>query len=461
VATARFGTDGVRGVANADLTVELAQALGRAAARVLPARAFLVGRDTRLSGPMLQAALSAGLMAEGSDVVDLGVLPTPGVAYLSAQRSLPAAMVSASHNPFADNGIKLFGVPGAKLADRDERAVEAELEALLAGSPEDEPRPTGRSVGRLVTDPHAPGDYHRHLAAVLDGRRLDGLRVVLDCANGAAAGHAPEVFAAAGCEVAVMNDVPDGTNINQHCGSTHPGPLAATVAETGADLGLAFDGDADRLVAVDHAGRVVDGDTLLALFALDLAAQGELAGGAVVVSVMSNLGLHRALGARGIAVRQTPVGDRHILSVLEAEHLSLGGEPSGHIVFRRRASTGDGLLTGLCLADLVRRSGRPLSELAAGLVEAVPQVLVNVAVEQPARLAEAESVWKAVAEVEAELGESGRVLLRPSGTEPLVRVMVEATSAEAAQAFADRLCRAVLAALGSTSPVDPTETHLR
>ncbi len=463
MATARFGTDGVRGVANADLTVELAQALGRAAARVMPARAYLVGRDTRQSGPMLQAALSAGLMAEGCDVVDLGVLPTPGVAHLSGLRSLPAAMVSASHNPFADNGIKLFGVPGAKLGPEDEQAVETELEALLGGASDGgPPGPTGRMVGRAVSDPHAAGDYHRHLRAVLDGRRLDGLRLVLDCANGAATGHAPGVFGDLGGEVTVMSDAPDGTNINLHCGSTDPSDLAARVAESGADLGLAFDGDADRLVAVDHTGAVLDGDTLLALFALDLAQRDELAGDAVVVSVMSNLGLHRAMAARGIAVRQTPVGDRHILAVLEAEGLSLGGEPSGHIVFRRRASTGDGLLTGLCLADLVARTGRPLAELTAGLVEPVPQVLVNLAVTRPGRLAQAEGVWKAVAEVEAELGDDGRVLLRPSGTEPLVRVMVEASSADVARASAERLCAAVVEALGGPpDAVDPEESHLR
>ena len=444
----RFGTDGLRGVANADLTAEVATSLGRAAARMLPAATYLVGRDTRRSGPMLQAALSAGLASEGVDVVDLGTLTTPGVAYCAERRGVPAAMVSASHNPFEDNGIKLFGPGGTKLAVEAEVAIERVM-AAAADAGTGPTGPTGRGVGRMLEDRGAAAGYRAHLADSLDGRRLDGLRVVLDCANGAATEVAPVVFEEAGAEVTAIACAPDGTNINHDCGSTHPEALAAAVARHGADLGLAFDGDADRLVAVDHTGTVTDGDTLLALFAVDLAGRDELAGNAVVVTVMTNLGFRLAMADRGIEVRETPVGDRHVLAVLEAEGLALGGEQSGHIVFRRRATTGDGILTGLVLADLVVRAGRPLADLSAGLVERVPQVLANVAVTDPGRLAGATEVWNTVSAVEAELDGSGRVLLRPSGTEPLVRVMVEAVSEERARAAADRLCAAVQGALGT------------
>ncbi len=451
MAPARFGTDGVRGLANADLNAELAHALGRAAARVLGSPAFVVGRDTRRSGPLLQAAFSAGLATEGSDVLDVGVLPTPGVAYLAEQRGEPGAVISASHNPFADNGIKLFGPGGTKLAVEVEASVEAELEALLADPGRPPERPTGAEVGWLASEPGALDDYRAHLLSVPEGRRLDGLSVVLDCANGAASGVAPGVFTDLGAEVRSIGCDPDGVNITEACGSTHPGALGDAVVAAGADLGLAFDGDADRLVAVDHKGAVADGDVLLALFAVDLADRGELAGHAVVVTVMTNLGFRMAMAERGIAVHETPVGDRHVLAALEAEGLALGGEQSGHIVFRRRATTGDGILTGVALADLVVRSGRPLAHLSAGLVTPVPQVLVNVPVREPGRLAEAPGVWDVVAEVEADLGESGRVLLRPSGTEPLVRVMVEASTADQAAGAARRLCAAVEDALGAAA----------
>jgi len=446
VAQSRFGTDGVRGLANTELTAELALGLGRAAARVLPAPAYLIGRDTRRSGPLLQAAFSAGLAAEGVDVVDLGVLPTPGVAYCAQVRGLPAAVVSASHNPFEDNGIKLFGSGGTKLTEAAEAAVEGAL-ADVGG-----PGPTGAGVGLLTTDPTGASDYVAHLAGALTGRRLDGLSVVLDCANGAASAVAPGVFEALGADVTATASAPDGTNINDHCGSTDPSALADVVVSSGADLGIAFDGDADRMVAVDHTGALADGDTLLALFAVDLVERGELTGGTVVVTVMTNLGFRLAMTARGIAVRETPVGDRHVLAALEAEGLALGGEQSGHIVFRHRATTGDGILTGLILADLVARSGRPLADLSAGLVERVPQVLVNVAVDDPWRLEEAEGAWEAVAEAERALGDRGRVVLRPSGTEPVVRVMVEAVTAQLAQTTAEQLCAAVIDALGAVKP---------
>jgi phosphoglucosamine mutase len=446
VPTVRFGTDGIRGVANADLTAELAVALGRAAARVLFPSRFLVGRDTRRSGPLLQAALSAGLASGGADVVDLGVLPTPGVAYLSETRGVPAAMVSASHNPFADNGIKLFGAGGTKLGAEGEAAIERELDDVLsAGAP---PGPTGSAVGTVTGDAVAVEDYRRHLCRAVEGRRLDGLAVVVDCAHGAATGVAPAVFEELGADVTVIGAEPDGVNINSGCGSTHPEALSATVRDVGADLGLAFDGDADRLVAVDHTGAVADGDVLLALFAVDLEARGGLPGAAVVVTVMTNLGFRLAMAERHIEVVETPVGDRHVLAALDARGLVLGGEQSGHIVFRDRATTGDGVLTGVLLADLVARARRPLARLTEGLVVPVPQILVNVPVADPGRLVGEVGVWETVEEVQRDLGESGRVVLRPSGTEPVVRVMVEAVSEEAARSAADRLCHAVETALG-------------
>ena len=434
-----FGTDGVRGVANAELTPELATKLGRAAARVLGATTFVVGRDTRQSGTMLQAALSAGIASGGADVVDLGVLPTSGVAYVAERRGHAAAVVSASHNPYLDNGIKFFDESGLKLAPHVEAEVEAALDAHA-----DAHAPGGAArVGVLTSDPGAAAEYERHLVESLDGRRLDGLRVLVDCANGAASVVAPKAFAELGAAVEPLFAEPDGTNINDACGSTHPQRLAEEVVARGADLGLALDGDADRLVAVDHAGALLDGDVLLAIFAIDLAARGELVGDAVVVTVMTNLGFRLAMARRGILVHETPVGDRQVLAALDEAGLALGGEQSGHIVFRRRATTGDGVLTGLLLADVVVRTGRPLAELAAGLVERVPQVLVNVAVPDPGRLAGADGVWKAVAEIEGDLGDGGRVLLRASGTEPLVRVMVEAPTHALAADAANRLSRVV------------------
>ena len=423
---ARFGTDGVRGVANEELTAELALALGRASARVLPAPAFVVCRDTRRSGPLLQAAFSAGLATEGADVLDLGVLPTPGVAAVAAARRLPGAVVSASHNPFGDNGIKLFSLLGTKLPVEVEDEVARELESVLADPDKPPRRPTGHGVGRISADPSGEALYREHLVAATEGRRLDGLHVVLDCAHGASSEVAPAVFRQCGARVTALHNAPDGANINDECGSTHPAQLARVVAQHGADLGLAFDGDADRAVAVDDTGQIVDGDVLLALFALDLARRGRLAGDTVVVTKMTNLGFRLAMEAEGIAVRETDVGDRHVLAALDDDGLSLGGEQSGHLIFRALSTTGDGILTGLLLADLMLRDGRRLSELATGLVDHVPQKLVNVPIPQPGRLDDSTEVWDAVAKAEGELGHEGRVLLRASGTEPLVRIMVEA-----------------------------------
>jgi phosphoglucosamine mutase len=455
MAPARFGTDGVRGVANEELTPELALALGRAAARVLPAPTFVVGRDTRRSGPLLQAAFSAGLAAEGAEVVDLGVLPTPGVAAVAQSRQAPGAVISASHNPFGDNGIKLFSLLGTKLPVEVEVEIERELDAVLSDPDRPPRRPTGHDVGSISTDPGAVSLYQAHLLGTLDGRRLDGLRIVIDCANGAASFVAPLVLAECGATVTALHDAPDGVNINDKCGSTDPSELALAVVAHQADLGLAFDGDADRVIAVDHTGSIVDGDVLLALFALDLAERGHLTANTVAVTVMTNLGFRLAMEARGITVRETDVGDRHVLAALDADGLSLGGEQSGHIIFRARSTTGDGILTGMALADLVQRAGRSLADLSAGLVERVPQRLVNVPIPQPERLADSAEVWEAVVRAEAELGPDGRVLLRPSGTEPLVRVMVEARVEGQADAVATQLAVVVEAALGQIEPQAP------
>ncbi len=446
----RFGTDGIRGVANAELGAELVVALGRAAARALSATCFVVGRDTRRSGPLLQAALSAGMASEGADVIDLGVLPTPGVAYAAAERGCPAAVVSASHNLFADNGIKLFAAGGLKLPDATEAAVEEELARVLDPARPASPSPVGHGVGLLREEPAARRSYVEHLVGSLDGRDLAGLRIVVDCANGAASTVAPEVLERLGADVTAIADRPDGANINDGCGSTHPEALAAEVVARGAQLGLALDGDADRLLAVDHTGAVATGDELLSLFATDLAGRDQLARNTVVVTVMTNLGFRLAMAERGIAVRETQVGDRYVLEALNAEGLTLGGEQSGHIVFRQLATTGDGVLTGVLLADLVKRAQAPLSVLAAGSMQRLPQVLLNVAAARPADAVAAPAVQAEVAAVEVELGARGRVLLRASGTEPLVRVMVEAADEAAAHAAATRLCVVVERALATS-----------
>lgn len=398
---------------------------------------------------MLQSALAAGLASEGVNVVDAGVIPTPGVAWLAATRELPAAMISASHNPYADNGVKLFAAGGTKLADRIERAVEAELARLVgeptakSGSPV-----VGSAVGRVDPDPAAVDQYGDHLVASLEGRRLDGIRCVVDCASGAASQVAPSVLERLGAVVSAIACDPDGTNINDACGSTHPQLLQREVVAAGADVGLAFDGDADRVLAVDHTGALVDGDHLMALFAADFQERGMLASDTVVVTVMTNLGMRLALEARGISVVQTSVGDRHVLAAIEEGGFVLGGEQSGHIIFRRLATTGDGILTGLQLLDLLRRRARPLADLAREAMTRLPQELVSIAVPDPGKLASASAVREEAAAVEAELGRTGRVLLRASGTEPVVRVMVEAQSADQARAAADRLCAVVRRELG-------------
>ena len=440
----RFGTDGVRGVANAELTPEVVLALGRAAARVLGGHRFLVGRDTRRSGPLLFAALSAGLTAEGADVVDLGVLPTPGLAYESATLGVPGAMISASHNPFADNGVKFFSSEGRKLSDAVEASIEAQYRRLLGLTAADHTgsAPIGGAVGVITDGEQARRNYAEAMIASLEGRTLAGLTVVLDCAHGAASEVAPDVVRALGAQVVVLHNQPDGLNINDHCGSTYPQLLQAAVIANGAHLGLAFDGDADRCLAVDGDGQMVDGDQIMAMCAVDLRERGALTHNTVVVTVMTNLGFKLAMADAGITVVQTKVGDRYVLEALEQGGFSLGGEQSGHVIFAERATTGDGLLSGLAVMDLMCRSGRTLADLAS-VMSRLPQVLRNVRGVQRSRLDGAQRLWREVELVEAELAGRGRVLLRPSGTEDLVRVMVEAPTAEAAEAATDRLCRMV------------------
>jgi phosphoglucosamine mutase len=446
-----FGTDGVRGLANADLTPELALALGRAAVGVLretsPASttrpAVVVGRDPRASGALLEGALVAGILSAGGDVLAAGVVPTPAVAFLTRHyRAAAGAVISASHNAMPDNGIKFFGPEGFKLPD----AVEERIEAAVAAPDQDAPRPTGPGVGGLL--PTATDAVEAYLAHLLEGiPDLGGLQVVVDCAHGAAADVAPEAYRRAGAKVTAVAADPDGHNINDGVGSTHPEHVQAALAGAGAAVGLAHDGDADRLLAVDEHGNLVDGDVILAIAALDARARGELPTNTVVTTVMTNLGFRLAMADHGIAVQQTAVGDRYVLEAMRAGGHTLGGEQSGHLIFLDRATTGDGLLTGLRLLSVVARSGRPLSELAT-VMRRLPQVLVNVRVADRNALEGAGAVWQAVAAEEARLGDTGRVLVRPSGTEALVRVMVEAETEEEARTTADRLAAVVTAELG-------------
>ena len=442
--TLRFGTDGVRGVANLDLTPELVTALGRAAARVLGCNEFVIGRDTRISGPVLEAALAAGLASEGVAVSTLGVVPTPAVAWTAASANIGGAMISASHNKYPDNGIKLFAPGGRKLRDDVEQALEAELDGLVHHGNDASAAPTGDAVGTISAAPEHLLDYADSVVGSLDDRDLSGLSVVVDCANGSATTIAPHVLRRLGADVTVIHAVPNGTNINEACGSTHPDDLQKAVLEHRADAGLAFDGDADRVLAVDREGNVVDGDQIIAIAALDLRERRRLRNDTVVVTVMTNLGFRRAMTEHGVTVVETAVGDRFVLDALDAGHHSLGGEQSGHVIFADLATTGDGLLTGLQLLDAVKRSGRTLGDLACVMTR-YPQVLRNVRVGVVARDLD-ERLASDIADAERLLGEDGRVLVRRSGTEPLVRVMVEAKTTEQAEVVADQLAAAVTAA---------------
>jgi phosphoglucosamine mutase len=439
-----FGTDGVRGRANADLTPELALSVARAAAGVLADRdgtnrpVAVVGRDPRASGEMLEAAVVAGLASVGAEVLRAGVVPTPALAHLTGSTGADlGVMISASHNPMPDNGIKLFSRGGHKLPDADEARIELEI---AEGSSSDH-RPTGGGIGRVRDLPGALDDYLGHLLSTVD-QPLEGLRLVVDCAHGAAYASAPEAYRRAGATVHAIGCEPDGWNINDGVGSTHLGPLIEAVRAQGADLGIAHDGDADRCLAVTADGDVVDGDAILAICAIALHERGGLRDDTVVATVMSNLGFHHAMRDAGIAVQTTAVGDRYVLEALRTGDLSLGGEQSGHLVFLDHATTGDGLLTGLALLSRMRATGSSLAELAA-VVRRLPQTLVNVPVRDRLAVAASNEVAAAVNAVEAELGGTGRVLLRPSGTEQLVRVMVEAPTQEQADEVATRLAGVV------------------
>ncbi|CEA08850.1 Phosphoglucosamine mutase [Arthrobacter saudimassiliensis] len=437
-----FGTDGVRGLANGLITAEVALSLAQAAAVVLGHRrsdgrrpTAVVARDPRISGDFISAAVEAGLASSGVDVFDAGVLPTPAAAFLVADLGADfGVMISASHNAAPDNGIKFLARGGQKLDDALEDEIELEMSQPSL-------RPTGAEVGRINRFADAEDRYVLHLLQTLPNR-LDGLKVVLDCAHGAASGCSPQVFADAGAKVVVIGADPDGININDGYGSTHLGPLQAAVVEHGADLGIAHDGDADRCLAVDHEGNVVDGDQIMAIMATAFKAAGKLKDDALVATVMSNLGLKLALREAGISLRETAVGDRYVLEAMREGGYSLGGEQSGHVIFSEYATTGDGVLTGLQLAAQVARTGRPLKQLAT-VMNKLPQVLINVRGVDKAGVSTNEAVSRAVEAAQAQLGETGRVLLRPSGTEPVVRVMVEAADMDTASAVAGRLAETV------------------
>lgn len=443
-----FGTDGVRGLANQDVTVELALGLAQAAAVVLGKGQFadgrrasgrrpvaVVARDPRISGEFIAAAVSAGLASSGVDVLDAGVIPTPAAAFLIGNIGADfGVMISASHNPAPDNGIKFFAVGGTKLPDIVEDRIE---EALNNGKL----APTGVEVGRINRFADAEDRYVLHLLSTLPNR-LDGIHVVLDCAHGAAAGVSPQVFTDAGAQVTVIGADPDGLNINDGVGSTHLDNLAKAVLEYGADVGIAHDGDADRCLAVDHLGRPVDGDQIMAILAVSMKERGALADNTLVATVMSNLGLRLAMAENGIEMRTTAVGDRYVLEALGEHRLNLGGEQSGHVIMSDYATTGDGILTGLHLLAVMAAKGKSLAELAE-VMTVYPQVMVNVRDVDHHRIREDDVIAAEVKAWEAKLGDTGRVLLRPSGTEPMVRVMVEAEDHATAEAICAELAELV------------------
>ena len=470
--TVSFGTDGVRGDTRRELTGEAVAAVGWAAAEVLGLERFAVGRDTRISGPELVEALCRGVKRAGGSVADLGVVPTPAVARWCDGENVAGAVISASHNPWHDNGVKLFAPGGRKLSDEAQNEIERRVAALLDGAPHGSPATAGDDPGAgqdsgggprsardaiahegagapdVVQGDLALGRHVEAVAASLEGRDLTGLRIVVDAANGAAFRSAPECLRRLGAGVETIHAAPDGYNINDGCGSLHPESLQAEVVSSGAHAGLAFDGDADRVLAVDDRGAMVDGDQILAVCAIDRAVRGRLTGRAVVVTVMANLGLRQAMASHGIDVVETPVGDRHVLGALEEQGLVLGGEQSGHLIFRDLATTGDGLLTAVHLLDAVKRAGSSLRDLAAAAMTRLPQVLVGVPMPASARPADLDEALRAFAsEAGARIGDSGRVLVRPSGTEPMIRIMVEAADIDTARAEADRLSARIAGAL--------------
>lgn len=445
---ALFGTDGIRGLANRDITAELALDVAVAAAHILVESLgstqtrprAIVGQDSRASGEFLEAAVVAGLTSAGVDVYRVGILPTPAIAFLVADSGADLGVViSASHNPMPDNGIKIFARGGGKLDDSLEAAIEGRLR-------EPWKRPTGKDVGRAINDDTAAERYLNHLLSTVD-TQLDGLKVVVDCANGASSYVAPEALRRAGAEVIAISDCPNGWNINENCGSTHMESLREKVIETSADIGIAHDGDADRCLAIDGHGNIIDGDQIMTILAKGLKERGLLKGNCVVGTVMSNLGFMKAMKEAEIEVITTPVGDRYILERLIDSDCTLGGEQSGHVILKHIANTGDGVLTALTLLQELKRSGESANELANAMTK-FPQVLINVRDVAKEKLSASTTIQNAIRAAEAELGESGRVLLRPSGTEPLIRVMVEAASDSVASAIASSLAEVVLQELG-------------
>ena len=443
-----FGTDGVRGVANSELTPELAFKLGRFGGYVLAHNGtekptVVVGRDTRISGVMLESALVAGLLSTGAEVMRLGIITTPGVAYLTREMNAQAGvMISASHNPVQDNGIKFFGADGFKLSD----AQEAEIEALLDAEEDTLPRPVGVELGHTSDYFEGGHRYLSYLKSTIEGD-LEGLKIALDGAHGSTYSLAPYLFGDLEADTATIGCNPDGNNINDGVGSTHPEKLAELVLDTDSDFGLAFDGDGDRLIAVDEKGQIVDGDQIMFILAQDMDARGELKDHMVVSTVMSNLGFYKGLESLNIKSDKTKVGDRYVVEEMRRSSYNLGGEQSGHIVMMDHNTTGDGLLTGIHLASIVKRSGKTLSELA-GQMTKYPQRLVNIKVSDKHAVEQNEHVAAVIKEVEDEMNGEGRVLVRPSGTEPLVRVMVEAKTDEDAERFVNKISDVVREHMG-------------
>ncbi|MEH7442212.1 phosphoglucosamine mutase [Bacillus sp. JJ1122] len=442
-----FGTDGVRGVANSELTPELAFKLGRFGGYVLTKDhnrpKVLIGRDTRISGHMLEGALVAGLLSIGAEVMRLGVISTPGVSYLTKALGAQAGvMISASHNPVADNGIKFFGPDGFKLSDDQE----LEIEQLMDLDSDELPRPVGAELGQVNDYFEGGQKYLQYLKQSVD-EEFTGLHIALDCAHGATSSLAAHLFADLDADLSTMGASPNGLNINDGVGSTHPEALAAFLKEKGADLGLAFDGDGDRLIAIDEKGNIVDGDQIMYICGKFMKERGQLKQGTVVSTVMSNLGFYKGLEEHGIQSVQTAVGDRYVVEEMKKTGYNLGGEQSGHIIFLDYNTTGDGLLTGLQLANIMKVTGKPLSELA-GEMKKYPQVLVNIRVTDKHHVTDNQKVKEVIEQVEAEMNGNGRILVRPSGTEPLVRVMAEAPSAELCQEYVNRIAAVVEEEMG-------------
>lgn len=433
-----FGTDGVRGVANQDLTPELTYKIGRCGGYVLAGQLVrpnvVIGMDTRISGPMLEAALVAGLLSIGADVTRLGVVTTPAVAYLTREMGADAGvMISASHNPVEDNGIKFFGSDGFKLSDETELEIERLMDAL-----EDHlPRPIGRATGRVIDDDMAKFRYTDYLRSTIQST-LKGLKIVLDCAHGAAYELAPRVFSELGAEVTTIGAYPNGLNINDQCGSTYPTALQAEVVRQQADVGLSFDGDADRLIAVDENGEIIDGDYIMAICGDALNRAGKLKGRTIVSTVMSNLGFFKGIEKHGMFSNQAAVGDRYVMEEMRKGGYNLGGEQSGHLIFLDYNTTGDGILSGLQLVNTIQKSGQRLSELKQ-IMSKFPQVLLNIKVKSKEGWSENEQIRASIEKVEKELGKDGRVLVRPSGTEALIRVMVEGPDQDVIQSMADEI----------------------